>query len=178
MASMQDIEGTVFMPVMRTDLVELRRMLAEGADPDGSLPDCTPLMESVDDQREFYRETEQSITDALLDAGADVHRVDTSGRTALHKAVNAGPAAVGRLLAAGADPNHQALDGCTPLHDLAETVGLHPDTMQMLIDAGARVDLQNDRGQTAIDVAEAEAKASPDPDADRDIELLRRALRR
>jgi ankyrin repeat protein len=173
---MRDIEGTVYVPVMRSDLVELRRMLSAGADPDGPLPECTPLMEVVDDQREFYRETEQAMTDALLDAGADVRRVNTSGRTALHMAVHAGPAAVGRLLAAGADPNHQAADGSTPLHDLAETVGLHPDTMQMLINAGARVDITNDKGQTPLDIAEAEARAFPDPDADRDVDLLRRAL--
>lgn len=53
---------------------------------------------------------------ALLARGADIHRKDVAGQTALHlAAVGGGPAVARALIAAGADPRVSDENGYTPV---------------------------------------------------------------
>jgi hypothetical protein len=91
----------------------------------------------------------------LIDAGADVNDVDSSGITPLHRAAQgADPNSVRLLLECGADPlavdDHQQ----NALHwlSLEHHRSLHPrrrivDTARLLIDAGTPIDASSDWGR-------------------------------
>ena len=73
------------------------------------------------------------------------------GWTALHKAAYWGLlSTVELLLANGANPNSQALDGSTPLHVAARRRNLYKRLIRTLIDAGAQVNAVTDEGRTPI----------------------------
>ena len=152
------------------ELAELRRRLAAGADPNDDIDGHTLLMVVAEESGD-YGDTEVAIMEALLAAGADVQRVDRTGRTALHGAAGIGnEAAVVRLLEAGCDPNQQAFDGSTPLHDAARGVWVR--TIELLLAAGSRVDLDDETGATPLDVAEGLAKVH-EPEKSDAIQVLR-----
>ena len=70
--------------------------------------------------------------------------MDLQGRTPLHWAVAIGqPEAVKRLLRHGADPNIQDVWGHTSLHLAVLNPDLSPEMVQILITAGADVNLRN-----------------------------------
>ncbi|CAM9780633.1 unnamed protein product, partial [Scytosiphon promiscuus] len=80
--------------------------------------------------------TPAAVVRVLLDAKADVHAVNGTGRTALHLTSASGnSAAVRLLLERGANPSCPSYDGSTPLHCAAEKG--HYEIAEMLIRAGA-----------------------------------------
>ncbi len=105
-----------------------------------------PLVEAASrgDQAEVRR---------LVEEGADLEAVDSSGRTALQWAAYGGHVEIVRdLLQAGADPDHTDDEGDTALH-IAATFGLE-EVAGLLVDAGADKEISNDSGYTARQVAE------------------------
>jgi len=88
----------------------------------------------------------------LLSEGADVNAPDLIGFTALmHAARERQGASVQALLDAGADPRHISRDTglrLTPLHLAA--IGGDVGVVQMLVDAGADLDVQGTAGGTAL----------------------------
>lgn len=93
------------------------------------------------------------VAGVLLAAGIDVERT-FNGFTALHRAsLVSDEHAVELLIAAGANPNSIDENGSTPLH-LVATTGIDREGMaRMLIHAGAKLNIQNNRGETAADLA-------------------------
>ena len=103
----------------------------------------------------------------LLETGADANRADSAtGETALHSAVSSDrpghELVVKLLLAAGADPNRATKPGTetgafmrdvrnrgeTPLHRAAAFASA--DAVQMLLDAGAKLDVKDVNGDTPL----------------------------
>src|SRR5688572_22106004 len=107
-ATLRSSDTALLNTIRASDLSSTKRLLAAGADPDGTdRTGATPLMHaaavgSVEAMR------------VLLDAGANVNAAVTDGTTALMWA-SADPAKVRLLLARGADINATAKDGTTAL---------------------------------------------------------------
>lgn len=94
----------------------------------------------------------QETTEFLGIDLADVNQVGIFGNTPLKVAVVWGDVeAVCSLLDAGADPNIRCEDGYTALHHAA--AGNHVQIGRLLINKGARTDVQNVDGQTPYDLA-------------------------
>jgi len=91
------------------------------------------------------------VIDRLTEAGADVNAQDLDGRSVLIEALtteNDIPVStIQSLVVAGAAPNIRISGGVTPL--MLAAAG-EPEVLQMLIDAGADVNAQDDRGTTAL----------------------------
>jgi len=103
------------------------------------------------------------IMKSLIEAGADVNdQFHQSGHTTLHFAVSDRlKPAVEFLLQYSADPNLADLEGNTPLmclissrHNIDDEA---IDIVKMLIAAGARTDIENNHGLTAISLARQNA---------------------
>lgn len=125
----------------------VRILLSAGAspnlrrDPFGT----TPLMRAV------AMGGDEATARMLLAAGADVERATWSGHTALHSAADdpAGAEMVRLLLGAGAGARpRRDSDGATPLH-LAAARG-PAGSVELLLDAGARIDAIDRRGQRPL----------------------------
>lgn len=101
-------------------------------------------------------EPDERAIRALVDAGAEVDAKDNDGRTPLHAAAQgdgANPPAVAVLLKLSADPDPADHAGITPLMLAAES-GCD-DCAELLCEAGADPCRSDQRGETAIDKAEA-----------------------
>jgi ankyrin repeat protein len=101
------------------------------------------------------RDGHTEIVAALLQAGADVNVIEpTFGAVPLHKATYNGHAEITRMLTQRFDINldyQGPSNGYTPLHD-ALWHGFD-DCARILLEAGARVDLQGHDGKTPEDIA-------------------------
>ena len=144
----------------RPDVVEL--LLEHGADvtavTSGSM--STPLHAAA-------RSAGPDTVILLFAHGADPNPVDGCGQTPLHKAVDIifesprlGKIAL-LLLDSGANSNAIDQDGNTPLHLAAKwsafwSQPLATETIELLLERGANVDLTNDKGKTACDLASAD----------------------
>lgn len=91
----------------------------------------------------------------LIVQGADTTVVTSNGETALYLAlVHQCYATVGPLLQSGADPNVPGPYGAFPIHIAAEWGGDHaPFLLETLITHGARIEVRDDEGATAIFLA-------------------------
>ncbi|GEM_PF-1881241 len=125
-------------------------LLDKGADPD--LPDKntgnTPLITAVSEQRSEVAET-------LIEAGADVNRMNLSKRTALYIAALRGNVETARrLLDAGAEPNRACeANEETALHVAA--MGKLTGMAELLVASGALPSIPDWKGRTAADLAES-----------------------
>jgi ankyrin repeat protein len=97
--------------------------------------------------------------EALLKFGADPNALDDDGSAAIIYAAGHGYApVVAQLLQAGADVNRRYAHGLTALmwaagHDASAGVDDIEATIKTLVDHGAALDLKDDRGKTAADIA-------------------------
>ena len=103
-----------------------------------------------------------AVVTALAAAGADLEARDRAGRTALHRAAEAGdPVRVRAILEAGADVEARDMRGRTPLHlaasrdDPGQRGGATstPAAVAALLEAGANPDTPDSDGNTALHAA-------------------------
>ncbi len=143
-----------------------RLLLRHGADINAKNSDNrTPLAESL-------LLGHEAMAQMLIDESASIQGLDLSGNTALHYAAASRlGATIFRLLEMGAYTNETYADGSTPLHRAIKPKdsfskpmdrtdeAFHP--VQLLIDAGANVEMSDNGGRTPLHLAAQEAdKAS------------------
>jgi ankyrin repeat protein len=105
--------------------------------------------------------------DRLIQAGADPNATDKSGVPPLHRAVRTRcAAAVEALLAGGAEPRGRNKHGSAPLHLAVQNTGRgdsgtprareqQRQIIELLLNAGARPDDEDENGKTVRDAAKA-----------------------
>lgn len=152
--------------------------------PSGPLPaDQIRILKAwIDEGLQWPDELSGEITIPPIDSAADAlaAAIRQGGRTNIDRAFSASPhaatgraaggsttlmyaalygdaALVGRLLAAGADPNQSNVAGATALMWAIP----HVDRMQALIKAGARVDARSEEGRTPLLIAAGIVGAGP-----------------
>jgi hypothetical protein len=129
----------------------------------GAHPDSYELLAAVN-------ETNDTLVEALLQAGADVHTRGPQGRTALMVAAEKSPSdrraagIVRRLIAAGADVNARDNTGQTALMMMGTE-----EVTRALLEAGADPTLKDEQGTTALTRYRI---------GDTSADLLRRAMER
>jgi len=89
---------------------------------------------------------------ALLELGADPHRLNDQGRTPLHEACEADAAdeVVSILVSAGADVDLRDQDSRQPLHIACGNAAAGAAAVKPLVDAGADVDALNANGRSPL----------------------------
>lgn len=88
----------------------------------------------------------------LIDSGADVNAVDDEGMTPLHAAAAADSAEVVRLLLdAGAHVDPQNAKGETPLRVAVQAPWSDPESLRLLLNAGANPSIEPQNGVSAIE---------------------------
>lgn len=117
-------DTTLVDAAQRVDVVEVRRLLDGGANPNVcDVFAYTPLMRAVSGSTRPAERRE--VIDLLLGAGADVDAVEQAGQTALiHAAHSDAVESVKRLLAAGASLRVRASSGCDALQIAFEHANL------------------------------------------------------
>src|SRR5215471_3877070 len=161
-----DAEGAKpgLTPLMRAsakgDVQEIRKQLSSGADPNAQdSSGWTALMYATQTDR-------PEAIKILLDGGAAPNTRSYLGQTALMAAAGAFSAAPEKsrvLLAAGADVNMQDIEGHTPLM-FAMYAALflqRAELISLMRAAGARTDLKDAKGFTALDYLDEEAGIYP-----------------
>lgn len=142
--------GTTFdmMPLEMTNksLDATKLLVKAGADPNKANPEghALPLHNSSRDVAEF-----------LLESGADVNKVGYEECTPLmYEVYMKNHELVRFFIERGADANYQRqLDGFCPLHFAAQKRDI--EMVDILLAAGADTSLENDDGQTPLDIATA-----------------------
>jgi cytohesin len=131
------------------DFVQVRRLLAAGADPNARDEDGrTPLFSAV-------LGNSLGLVGLLLEAGADPNARDEHGWTALHFAAQEYLPEIARVLVGrGADPNVQDEDGNSVLWRAIWASRGRDEIARLLLDQGAKPDLPNNQGETPRALAE------------------------
>ncbi|NII56012.1 ankyrin repeat domain-containing protein [Luteibacter sp. SG786] len=94
-------------------------------------------------------DTDERLTLAMLEAGADPFGADARGRTPLHMAAATGRAGLlAALLARGLDPNVRDASGRTPLHAALEQGGDSLPLVRQLVAHGADPEAADINGET------------------------------
>ncbi|KAM0714778.1 hypothetical protein Q7P37_009242 [Cladosporium fusiforme] len=97
------------------------------------------------------------VVSKLIAHGADAYLANTGARTPLHRAVvAANPSCIVQLLEAGANVDALDFQDSTPLHYAASCSYAEEDVeayFQPLLDAGANIHAQTNRGQSALHIA-------------------------
>jgi ankyrin repeat protein len=139
-------ETALLIALKKKDLVVAKAMIDAGTDPNiAAVNGVTPLMAAA-------HEGLPEIVVALLARGADPRAVDRIGKNAIVYAAGEGHAeVVGQLLARGIDPNAVYRNDLTALM-WAAGYGRNA-AVKTLLAAGARADLRDNRGKTALDIA-------------------------
>jgi len=129
---------------------KLKKLIEEGFDVNLRLEENrTPLMLIV------IKSENTDIITLLLDYGADINSVDSTGMTALHHASNlCSTAAVNILLSRGADFEIQDAFGWTPLARAvflpARTDERNFEVVKLLLDYGANVNVWDKQGDSLL----------------------------
>lgn len=89
-----------------------------------------------------------AMVDYLVQHGIDVNCQNNTGNTPVFSSLGNGSESgvIKRLLQVGANPNHTNNQQDTPLH-----FAYRPEQVVLLLAAGARTDIKNNDGQTALD---------------------------
>ena len=123
-------------------------LVENGADIDARTKDnCTPLMIAS-------RHNRVNAVTFLVEHGANINLKDKHGNTALHYAVRRGLGSCDILLCLvknGADVDACTNDNCTPLMTASEYG--HVNVVTFLVEHGAKMDLQDRKGNTAFHYA-------------------------
>lgn len=111
----------------------------------------TPLLTAV------KRYENEAVIGCLLDNGAHIAAVDSTGRGILHVANNSN---IKYLVQKGADVNLQDRDGNTPLHRVCSELLQHKtfypflkENTNLFLAAGADPDITNNQGKSPLDLA-------------------------
>ncbi|XP_048250878.1 serine/threonine-protein phosphatase 6 regulatory ankyrin repeat subunit B-like isoform X2 [Haliotis rufescens] len=158
----QDIEGnTPLMTAVKTGR-DISPLLTAGADVTSQNGLGKTALHLVSEhQHDLYgaADINKSVTEQLIDAGADVNVQDKDGNTPLIMAVKTGRD-ISPLLKAGADVTSQNELGKTALHLVSEhryclnvAAVTYKSVIEQLIDAGADVNVQDKDGNTPLMMA-------------------------
>lgn len=133
------------------DAAELIRILvSNGADANGLNTDNEHFLTGA------VRSGHVEAAQALLEAGADWKAEDSDDENSATAAGFRGPEMVKVLLDKGVDPNALSTAGHTMLMNATYLANL--STVQLLVDAGADVNIRNERGESALSIAKARKK--------------------
>lgn len=129
------------------DELRIRKLVADGANPNAQSARGLPLL-----QWAMLNQSRRGF-EALLAAGADPTRGDAGGTTAMHLAAQAdSPYWLETLLARGVSPDTpNTITQATPL--MAALMAERAENADRLLKAGAKVDLADRQGDTALHVA-------------------------
>jgi ankyrin repeat protein len=159
-----DAVAELHAAVSMGDPAGVERALARGAPVDAteSCATITPLMWAA-------RSGDLGLVQLLLAHGADVHAQTPAFGTPLSNAASSGnPQVLELLLSHGADPDAGRPDGYTPLMSAAAAGVTGDVAAELLIRAGADVNIRNRAGDSALAIAVEEGDA-------RTVRLLRAA---
>jgi hypothetical protein len=151
----------------------VRFLLRSGADPNAAYNhrQSTPLHYAADgfiSGPVWDAKRQVSTLRCLIKGGADIHRPDKNGATALHRAVRTRcAAAVKFLLRAGSDPKLQNKPGSTPFHLAVQNTGrggsgapaaiqAQREIIRTFLSLGLTADLKNSTGKSVLDSAQSD----------------------
>lgn len=151
-----EVNKQLWMGAYYGRLDDVKSALAQGGNPDfKGKGGFTPLVIAA-------RNGHLDIVQYLMEKGAQIDKRDNSRKKSalLAAAFKSQDQVAAYLLDHGADINAQAINGFTPLHDAA-WVGDYP-LVKMLVERGARTDIKNNDGQTALQCAEIGRGRAPE----------------